>query len=335
MVTRKEIDFGHSSLILETGKLAQASNGAVWIQFGESVILATVVADDEPMEDLGFLPLTVDYREKAYAAGKIPGGFFKREGRPSESEILSARLIDRPIRPLFPDNFNYRTQIICWVLSADRENDADVLGVIGASAALSISDIPFEGPVGAVRIGKIGGNLVVNPTFEQLEDSEINLIIAGSETSVVMVEGESFEILEDEMVEAIEFGHEHIKKIITLQNELVAECGKPKRDMPEPEDNSDLISKIEKILENKLEEALQETDKKPRKLALKAIENEVQEALAEEYPEQESLISSIVKEREKNLIRGMILQQNRRPDGRTPDDIRNISVEVGMLPRAH
>ncbi len=336
MVYKKEVEIGDKTLHIETGKLAKLADGATWVQYGETVVLATVVAEDEPLPELGFFPLTVDYREKAYAAGKIPGGFFKREGRPSESEILNARLIDRPIRPLFPENFPYRVQVIVWVLSADRENDADILGLVGASTALCLSDIPFEGPVGAVRVGKIGGDFIVNPTFDQLEESELDLVIAGSDESIMMVEGEAQEISEQDMLDALSFGHEHIKKIVAVQKEFADECGAPKRDLYQPEDKSPVIEKIEAILGDKIEEIIKTSENRDeRRKKTKELIEEVLAAIDEEFPENEFLVKNIVKEREKKIVRDMILHENRRSDGRAPEDIREISCEVGILPRTH
>ena len=229
MLCNKSIELGERTLSIETGRMAKQAYGSTLVRYGDTVILAAVVASKDPIENRGFFPLSVEYRERAYAAGKIPGGFFKREGRPSEKEVLSARLIDRPIRPLFPKDYNHEVQVVVTILSSDRENDADVLGTIGASAALSISEIPFDGPIAAVRIGRIGGQLIVNPTFSQLEKSDMNVIVAASEDAIAMVEGEAFEISEADLVSALEFGHGEIKKIIEMQKELVQEVGKEKQ----------------------------------------------------------------------------------------------------------
>ncbi len=217
MVVRKEIEIGGRTLSIETGRVAKQADGAAWVQYGETVILATAVSSDTPVTGTDFMPLSVEYRERAYAAGKIPGGFFKREGKPSEKEVVSARLTDRPIRPLFPEDYRNEVQVIIYVLSADQENDADILGPIGASAALAISDIPFLGPIASVRVGRVNGAFVINPTFAQLEESDMDVVIAGSADSVAMVEGWSKEISEDDMVNALEFGHNEIRKIVQLQ----------------------------------------------------------------------------------------------------------------------
>ncbi|MGQ9559760.1 MAG: polyribonucleotide nucleotidyltransferase [Candidatus Oleimicrobiaceae bacterium] len=335
MVVRKSMELGHSKLIIETGKLAKQADGAAWVQFGDSVILATVVAGTQPTAQQGFFPLSVDYREKAYAAGKIPGGFFKREGRPSETEVLNARLIDRPLRPLFPEDFPYEVQVIVWVLSADRENDADILGVIGASTALSISDIPFGGPAAAVRVGRINGQFIVNPTFTQLEESDLDLVVAGTEAAVTMVEGEAREIHEDVLLTALDFGHAHIKDIVRLQKELAAECGKPKREYERSEPNQTLEERVASLLGNRLEVALRETDRSKRSEALEHIKQEITEALAEEFPESEWAINKAIEERVKKIVREMILKEDRRLDGRRPDEIREVTCEVAVLPRAH
>ena len=217
MSVKKEMELEGRTLRIETGRLAKQADGSALVQYGDTVILATAVASKTPIENRGFFPLSVDYREKAYAAGKIPGGFFKREGKPSEKEVLSARIIDRPIRPLFPKYFPCEVQVLVMVLSSDKENDADVLGVIGASTALCISDIPFECPIAAVRVGRIQGKLKLNPTFTELANSDMNIVVAASEEAIAMVEGEASEISEDDMVAALEFGHEGIKQIIRMQ----------------------------------------------------------------------------------------------------------------------
>jgi polyribonucleotide nucleotidyltransferase len=335
MFVSKSVEIGNNTLIIETGKLAKQADGAVTVRYGDTMVLVTAVAAEEEREGIDFFPLSVEYREKTYAAGKIPGGFFKREGRPSEKEILSARLIDRPIRPLFPDNFKSETQIIALIISMDKGNDADVLAAVGASAALSISDIPFEGPIASVRVGKLDGNLIINPTFDEVEKCELEFIVSGSEESIVMVEGEAKEISEAEMLEAIKVAHEEIKKIIVLQKELIAEVGKQKREIPKVEYPENIEENVEKIALKKIQEAIKNQEKSERKAALKEIKNEVKEQLAEEYPEQEGLLSEILYTLEKNAIRTMMLNEGSRLDGRKPDDIRDITCEVGYLPRAH
>jgi polyribonucleotide nucleotidyltransferase len=335
MIYKKEMILGEKKLSIETGKLANQANGAVVVQYEDTVVLATAVATRKPVEGTDFFPLSVEYREKAYAAGKIPGGYIKREGRPSDNEILSARIIDRPIRPLFPENYKNEVQIIVMVLSADRANDPDVLGLIGASAALSISDIPFLGPIGAVRVGRIQGEFVVNPTYDELEESDMDLVIAGTADSIVMVEGESREIGEDDMLAALEFGHNHIKETITIQNELITECAKPKMEIISAAPDENLIKTIHQIAEPRLQEIVKIQDKSERSNAMITLVEELQTSLAEQFPESELLIKEEVEKIEKELVRTMILEGNKRLDGRTPNEIRPISCEVGILPRTH
>ncbi len=334
-VVRKEKEIGGRLLSIETGRMAKQANGAVVVRYGDTMVLATATCSSEPREDLDFFPLSVEYLERAYAAGKIPGGFFKREGRPGEKEILSARLIDRPIRPLFPKNFKNDTQVVVMVLSSDQENDADILGGIGASAALCISDIPFEQPIASVRVGKIGGEFIINPTFSQLEESTIDLVVSGTYDSITMVEGESLEISEAEMLEALRFGHRYIREIIDLENELIAEVAKPKMEVPEPEFPEELPAKVEELALAKIKEAIQITEKKARRTRLKEIRDEVMDALAEEYEDYTGIIKDFLEEMEKREVRRMIIEENRRLDGRGLDDIREVTCEVSVLPRAH
>jgi len=335
MVYRKEIMLGGRKLILETGKLARQADGACWVQYEETVIHATAVTDKKPNENIDFFPLSVEYRQMAYAAGKIPGGFFKREGKPSEKEILSSRIIDRPLRPLFPEGFRNEVQIIVNVLSADRLNDSDVLGVIGASTALCISPIPFNGPIGAVRVGRLDGEFVVNPTFIQLESSDLNLIIAASEDSIIMVEGEANEISEAELLAALEFGFQEILPLIQLQKELMAECGKEKMTFEIPAPPEGLEAEVIQLTENKIIEALSITEKKERSETLANIVEETQEALAEKYPESEVFISDVIATVYKKHFRQNVIEKKIRVDGRTLDEIRPITCETALLPRTH
>jgi len=335
MIVKKSIDMGGTELSIETGRMAKQADGAVVIQYGGTVVLATAVASKSAAEYRGFFPLSVEYREKAYAAGKIPGGFFKREGRPHEKEILSARLIDRPIRPLFPENFYNEVQIIVSVLSSDKENDADVLGIIGASAALSISNIPFEGPIAGIRIGRIDGEFVTNPTFEQLESSDMDVMLAASEESILMVEGEALEISEKEMLDALAFGHNAIKGIIEVQKELIKEVGKEKL-VPQPvETDQELVEKVRSLAKDKLPAAMDINEKLERYTAVREIEGDIQESLAEDYPEMNRTISDILHDYQKEIVRDMIVNKKIRIGGRGYDDIRDISCEVSVLPRTH
>jgi polyribonucleotide nucleotidyltransferase len=335
MVVTKSVPFGKGTITIETGKVAKQADGAVTVRYGDTMVLVTAVTDSGIKRDLDFFPLTVEYREKTYAAGRIPGGFFKREGRPSEKEILSARLIDRPIRPLFPDGFRYETQIIATIISMDRENDADVLAALGASAALSISDIPFEGPIASVRVGKLDGELVINPTFEEVEKCSLELIVAGSEESIVMVEGEASEMSEADMLEAIKFAHEGIKQLIDLQKELIKEVGVDDRDIEPAEVPEGLAEKVAELGTDGIKKAVQFQEKKERRSALKEVKLKTIEQLIEEYPETEKLISGYLHDVEKDETRSMMLSKKVRLDGRKEDEIRPITCEIGYLPRVH
>ncbi len=334
MIITKEITLNDFTYSIEHGRVAKQASGAVLVRFGDTVVLATVVGSDEPtMQD--FFPLSVDYREKAYAAGKIPGGFFKREGRPSENEILSSRLIDRSLRPLFPDGYRNEVQVMVTVLSADKENDPDVLGITGASAALTISDIPWDGPIAGIRVGRVSGKFVANPTYEQLEMSDLDLVISASEHSIVMVEGEAWEVSEADMLAALEFGHQQAQPLIQMQKELQQEVGKEKLQVVVPELPEGLEDKVRTIATDKIRELLNITEKKDRRTQLKEYYAQVVESLQEEYPESEADIKEVLHTIEKELTRKMILEESRRLDGRSMDDIREITCEVGLLPRTH
>lgn len=336
MELHKEIEIGGRVLTLKTGKLAKQSDGAVVVQYGDTIILATVVAEKEPREDKDYFPLQVEYREKTSAAGKIPGGFFKREGRPTEKEILSSRVIDRPIRPMFPANFRCETQVIVTVFSSDQENDGDILGAVGASAALTISDIPFDGPIAEVKVGRIGGELIINPTFSQLDKSDMDITVAGTKDSIVMVEGEAKEISEQEMLGALRFAQKHIAQLCDLQLELQKACGKPKRVIDTPTMNGELLAEVKAAVVNTIHEltntALSKEERSTRRTQL---ETEIQTALAGKFPEQSKVISEILYEIEKAEMRRMILQEGKRLDGRGLKDLRLITCEIGVLPRAH
>jgi polyribonucleotide nucleotidyltransferase len=335
MVITKSIEIGGKTLTIETGKMAKQANGAVVVRYGDTMVLVTAVAAEDEGEDRGFFPLSVEYREKTFSTGKIPGGFIKREGRPSDKEILSARLIDRPIRPLFPDDFNNETQIMAIVMSMDKENDADVLAALGSSAALVISDIPFACPIATVRVAKINGQFVINPTLSMIEDAEIELLVAGSEKSIMMVEGEAGEASEDDLLGAINTAHEAIKKLTALQNEIAAEINVEKRIVEEKTFPDGLEEKISKSAYEKVKSAVRIAGKLERHKALKEIRKTLIADLEEEYPESEKNIKKILHDIEKNEIRSMVLDDNVRLDGRGLKDIRPISCEVGLLPRAH
>jgi polyribonucleotide nucleotidyltransferase len=335
MIITKSIQLGRNELSIETGRTARQADGSVTVRYGDTMVLVTTVASTSPREGIDFFPLTVEYREKSYAAGKIPGGFFKREGRPSEKEILSARLIDRPIRPLFPDNFQCETQIIATVISVDKDNDADVLAAIGASAALSISDIPFEGPIASVRVGKIDGSLIINPTRSEIEQCSLEFIVSGSADSIVMVEGEAKEISEKEMLEAIEFAHTEIKKLIDFQNEFISEAGIEKREIENVELPKDFLERVDKAARENIKKLIAIQEKKERRQELRQLADEMVEQFIEEFPEEERTIRSHLGDIEKQETRAMMLKKSIRLDGRKSDEIRPISCEIGYLPRAH
>jgi len=335
MVHVEKLELEGKNYYIETGRMAKQADGAVLVGLGDTMVLVTVVGSSEPVEGLDFFPLSVDYREKAYSAGKIPGGFFKREGRPSENEILSSRLTDRSIRPLFPKGYKNEVQILISVLSSDKEHDPDVLGITGASAALMISDVPFATPIAGVRVGRLNGEFVLNPTYADLERSELDLVITASEDSVIMVEGEANEISEENMLAALEFGHQHIKKLIEAQKSLQAKCGKPKREYNPPEFPEELADKLSQMVTPKLDDIFKIAEKKERSVAFKTLVSDILEELEEEYPDFEKQIKGHIHDIEKTYVRNMIATEKRRIDGRGLDDIREITCEVGVLPRVH
>lgn len=334
-MTHVEIEVKGNPLYIETGRFARQADGSVIVRYGDTVVLATAVASKEPRKDVDFFPLTVDYQEKAYAAGKIPGGFFKREGRPNEKEILTSRLIDRPIRPLFPDGFYSDTQGIVSVLSFGSENISDILGIIGMSAALGISDIPFEKPVGAVRIGILKDSFVVNPDLQEVEQCDFSMVVAGSEDAVLMVEGGGFEITESVLLEALNLAHEEIKKVIALQKDLIAKVGKTKRSVTPPHTDDALIASVSELSLEKIKEAIVIPDKLRRQDELDKILKDVVTALNTGEDDNSKDITFVFNKLEKDLVRNMILQQGVRADGRRPDEIRKINCYVGILPRTH
>lgn len=330
-----EADIGGKPLSIETGKVAKQASGSVVVRYGETVVLVSVVSANEE-RDMEFLPLTVEYQEKIYAAGRIPGNYFRREiGRPSEKETLTARLIDRPIRPLFPKGYQFETQVIATVLSVDRENDADSLAMIGASAALELSDIPFAGPIACVRVGRIDGELVVNPTIPELENCDINIIVAGSRTGVVMVEGGSQKASEKDMLDAIFFGHTAMQPIIDMQVELKETCGKEKREFISPEKDADLVQLVEGKAATPIREAVLIPEKMERYATLRKVKAEIFEGLGEDYAERRKEVYEILSDLQKTTCRNLILDEGRRIDNRAFDEIRPITCEVGILPRPH
>ncbi|MEN8376316.1 MAG: polyribonucleotide nucleotidyltransferase [Gemmatimonadota bacterium] len=334
MHRRKETTFAGRPLILETGKMAKQAHGSCYIQYGDTAVLCTATAQDRPTH-LPFFPLTVEYREKTYAAGKIPGGFFKREGRPGEKEILSARQIDRPIRPLFPKQFRNETQVHVLVLSADQENDADVLGLLGGSIALNMSKIPFETPVAAVRLGRIDGQWILNPTFQQLEFSDVEVVVVGSDDAIMMVEGGALEVPEDEIAEGLQAAHAGIKELIALQEEFIHGLRQETMEWTPVGASEELDGRVRELVGNRVADALQIGDKAERSATIRAIRDDVGEALAEEFPEDGRYIGDVVRSMEKEIMRARVLADGTRIDGRGLDDVRDISAEVKLLPRAH
>ena len=335
MTERVTITWGGRTLTLETGRLAKQANGAVLVTYGESVVLVSAVTSRTPREGRDFFPLTVDYQEMTYAAGKIPGGFFKREGRPSEKEVLTSRFIDRPLRPLFPKNYFNDVQIIATVLSADSENNPDILAIIGASAALEISDIPFYGPIAGTRVGRINGQLTINPSFESMKDSDLEIIVAGSEEAVVMVEGGANILPEDEVLEAIMFGHRSMQEVIALQKELRKRVGKTKIVVPEESIDSALLAQVEQRAADRMRAALAIAAKQERNNTLHDVVTETIESLLPEHEEKKGQIRSILDSIEKRIIREQITRDKKRIDGRSFTDIRSISCDVDVLPRTH
>jgi polyribonucleotide nucleotidyltransferase len=321
---------------METGRMARQADGAVYVQHGETAVLVSAVAERK-RSDLPFFPLTVEYREKAYAAGKFPGGFIKREGKPGDKETVSARQIDRPLRPLFPDDYQNETQIACFIISADQENDADVLGLLGASTALSLSPIPWDGPIAGVRIGRVDGEWVINPTFSQLEYSETDIVVAGSEDSIVMVEGAAVEISEDQFVEALEVAHEAIRELLSLQRELVEMAGGTPEpfEYETPEKPEGLDGAVAERATDRVEEAMNLPNKDERNQALSALRDDLVDELSDRFPDHGDQVEEAVRDLEKETMRRQILERGERIDGRGLDDVRPISCDVGILPRAH
>jgi len=326
--------FGNNELILETGKMAKQANGSVAVQYGGTVVLVTACMSKEPKERQGFFPLTVEYQEKTYAAGKIPGGFFKREGRPSESEVLTARLIDRPIRPLFPVGLLNEIQIMAIVLSSDGENDPDILSVIGASAALSISDIPFNGPLGCCRVGRLDNQFILNPTYEQLENSDLDLVVVANIKGIVVLEAKSKEVSEEVFLGAVKFGFENLQCIIGLQKEFMRQYGKPKADIEYKKIDPLLEKKVEELSKERLKEICKLSQKEEREEAVDLLSKELEAKLILEGHLASDIKTALV-EVEKGEVRKKILVENVRIDGRGFKDIRPITCEVSVLPRTH
>ena len=318
---------------LETGKLAKQADGSVLAQIGETQVLATVVSSSEPVDD-NFLPLTVNYQEKAFSSGRIPGGYFKREGRPTEFETLISRLIDRPLRPMFPKNYNYPTQVIISVYSADSENPPDVLAITAASAALTVSNIPFDGPLGGVRVARVNNELICNPTYEQIQESDLNFIIAGSKDAILMVEGEADTVPEDEIIDALMFGHSHIKEIIDLQIKLISDSVE-KRVVPEKDLNPQVVEKVEGLIAEEMQNSIRIKSKQDRNTSISNLYTNTLNKISEDENFNEKEFKNIFDNYKKTAVRDMMVSEKIRIDGRSFTDIRDISTEISVLHRAH
>jgi polyribonucleotide nucleotidyltransferase len=336
-VTRKSINYGRHTLTLETGEIARQAHGAVLVNLDDTVVLVTVVGKKDVNPGQDFFPLTVDYQERTYAAGKIPGGFFKREGRPSEKETLTSRLIDRPIRPLFPDGFFNEVQVIATVVSSNNEVDSDIPAMIGASAALALSGIPFNGPIGAARVGYINGEYVLNPTATELKTAQLNLVVAGTKQAVLMVESEAMELPEDVMLGAVVFGHQQMQAVIDVINELADEAGKPLWDWAPPEKDSALIQRIADAAESELREAYGLRQKQARSEKVEAIRSRIMSDVVPEGADthQINLVRSVFSDLESKIVRNQILSGEPRIDGRDTRTVRPITIRTGVLPRTH
>ena len=336
-IHRVECELGGKTITIETGRLAKQAHGAVTVRCGDTVVLVTVCASPDPKENIDFVPLTVDYLEKTFAAGKIPGGFFKREGKPSEKETLTSRFIDRPIRPLFPEGWACETQLIATVLSADQHNDPDTLAMIGASAALTISEIPFDGPIAGCRVARVNGKLLINPSNDDLDDNDLEIILAASQDALVMVEGGAKEVSEEAILEALNAGHEALKAVIAAQHELRKKAGVPKREIVVPEANKALEDQIRELAAERLNQAFRISEKQLRYKTVKEIKTDLLAKLvtAESPKGFDAKVGNLFKALESDILRKQILNEKRRIDGRPFDQVRPISIEVGILPRAH
>ncbi len=334
MMIRESVKIGDKELSIETGRMAKQADGSVVVRMGDTMVLVTAVADDDE-RDFPFLPLTVDYCEKMYAAGRIPGSFFRREGRPTTPEVLTCRIIDRPIRPLFPKGWRNESQVIAIVMSTDKQNSSDVLALTGASAALTISDIPWDGPLAGIRVGRVDGKLIAFPTVDEQKECDLNIVVACSEDALVMVEGSCKFVSEDDLVEALSFAEESARPILELQNKLREAVGKTKRPKPEVKFDEELVTKLEEIGKDRFFKALAVREKLERYAALKAVRNELIEELGEDYAERKKELKEAWDVMKKRLVRGMVLDTSERLDGRSLDEVRQITCEIGVLPRVH
>ena len=335
MKYKAKLELGDRTLCIEIGEMAKQADGSALVRYGDTIVLVTACADREPKPGVTFLPLIVDYRENTYSAGKIPGGFFKREGRPTEKEILTARLIDRPIRPLFPEGFNCDIQLVGYVISADTENDPDTLSIIGASAALYLSEIPFFKPLAGVRVGLIDKEFVINPTTTQLQNSSLNFIVAGTESDVVMMEGSASELSESIIIDAIKFAHLYIKKILEMQEELYKQMNISKRQFNALEFDQQLYQDIKSQVKDKVEESLKIKQKKARYLSFRELEKSLLEKVEDEDEEKKAEVAAIFDDIIKNIFRKGIMENSFRFDNRSFDQIRPVTCQVGLLPRTH
>jgi polyribonucleotide nucleotidyltransferase len=334
-VREKIFEVEGKSYTFQSGKLAKQADGAITVRLGDTIVLVTAVAQRQPREGADFLPLTIDVDEKMYAAGKIPGGFFKREGRPSETATLTARLIDRPLRPTFPKGYFHETQVMITVLSVDHQNPPDILALNGASAALMIGGTPFDGPVGGVRVGRVDGQWIINPTFQDLDNSDIDLVVAGTDEAILMVEAGAKQVTEEDMVTALAVGHEGVRKMIQAQKEFQAEAGKERWEFVPSVPDAELEARVRGLAAGKLESALRNADKLSRQEAVAAIKQETVESLQAEFEDKERAIKDALKALEKQLVRELVVNEGLRVDGRGLDEIRKLDAEVGVLPRAH
>lgn len=330
-----KMDLAGREFIIETGKMAGQANGAAMVRYGDTAVLVTATASDKPREGIDFFPLSVDYEERLYSVGKIPGGFIKREGKPTEKAILTSRLIDRPIRPLFPKGFRNDVQVIATVLSVDQNNSPEIAAMIGASVALSISDIPFMGPTGSVSVGLVDGEFIINPNIEQQEKSELQLVVSGTKDAIMMVEAGAREVPEDVMLEAIMFGHEKIKKIVAFIEDIVAQVGKEKMEVILYEIDPELEKAVREYTTDKMIDAIRTVEKLERNENMDKVKEETLEHFAEMYPERETEISDVIYNITKEEVRRMILEEGKRPDDRRIDEIRPIACEVGLFARTH
>ena len=334
-----EIEIGGRTMRFEVGELAQQADGSVLVRYGDTTVLVTAVMSKEPREGIDFFPLLVDYEERQYAVGRIPGGWFKREGRPSEAATLAARMVDRPLRPLFPEGFRNDVQVVATVLSVDTDNEPDIVALNGASAALCISGIPFDGPVAGVRIGRVDGAFVVNPTVEQASNSDMSITVAGTEDAIMMVEAGASEISEKDAVEAIVFAHEEIKRIVAVQREMMAKVGKQRIEVPVFQVDPEIDQAVRAYATDKIDAALRSPDKLERQDRVDAVRNETRQHFEElhgdGFEQHSKTIDMVLDNIEKEIVRQMILNERTRVDGRALDEVRTITCKVGVLPRVH